>query len=269
MATVIIGLACVGLPSVAHAQRADDSTWIRAGAYFPDIDTEVSIALPGQEDFATLIDLESDLDLSDRDALPAFSAGTRISQHWRVEGEFFKLSRSGEKSLERDITFDGVTYPVSASVESGFSSDIYRLSFGYSFIRKAGLEAGAAIGIHATNFEVSLRGQAQVGNAGLSTELRKRDVLAPLPTLGLYGSIEALPGLALGGRVDYFSLKIDDYDGKLVNFQTEASYALTNNIRIGAMYRHVKYRVDIEKPNYTGRTRYKFNGPAAFLEVAF
>jgi len=268
LSCLILAGAPLAMTPEAAAQHVGDNSWIVAGAYFPDIDTEVSIARPGEEEFATLVDFESDLALSDRDVLPSLSAGTRLDRKWRIEGEFFTLKRKGEKTLERDITFDGVTYPVSASAQSEFSSDIYRLTVGYSFIRRPNFELGASLGVHATNFTVSIRGEGQVGNAAASTEVRRREVLAPLPTVGVYAMYQILPNVGLGARADYFTLKIGDYDGKLLNVRAEASYALSDNFRIGAMYRHVKYRVDIEKRAYTGRISYEFNGPAVFLELA-
>lgn|GEM_PF-332414 len=258
-------LAC----APAHAQSADDGTWIRLAGFLPDVDTKVSVARPDQVDFATLIDLESDLDLSDRDVLPAITVGTRLGGNWRVEGEFFRLRRSGEQSIAREIVFDGVTYPVAAAVSSEFNSDVYRLSFGYSFIREEKLEIGAALGIHATNFEVALSGEASAGGGAVSTQVRRRDVLAPLPTLGVYLAYEPIPSLHLGAQVDYLSLSIGDYDGELLNLEARASYAITGGVKIGALYRKVDYRLDITKRDYTGRMEYQFDGPALFLEFDF
>lgn len=268
-ATAFLAAPSFLFASSASAQQIDDDYWIQAGVYFPDVDTEVSIAPPDDPDFKTLLDLESDLDLSDRDSLPSFTAGMRISEHWQIQGEFYTLKRSGTTSLGRDIIFDGVTYPVSASVSSGFDSDVYRLSVGYSFLRQPNLEIGASLGVHATNFDVFIEGEAQAGNAGVSTEFRQRELLAPLPTVGLYLMASPLPRIGLGAQVDYLSLKVGDYDGKLLNLQAEATYAITGNVRIGAMYRYVDYQVDIEKERYTGRVAYTFNGPAVFLEVGF
>ncbi|MXO58568.1 hypothetical protein GRI89_03300 [Altererythrobacter salegens] len=262
-------MAGLVLANPVRAQAVDDDVWIRAEAYFPNVDTEVSIARPGQENFTTLIDLESDLDLSDRDVLPALTIGKKISQHWRAQFEFYRLNRSGTKTLDRQIVFDGVTYPVAASLESAFKSDVYHLSVGYGLIKEPNFEAGVALGVHATKFEISLEGMGQVGTAAATTELRTRDMLAPLPTVGAYLLFRPAPRFGIGGKADYLSLKIGDYKGLLVNLQADATYAITEHIRIGGMYRYVKYRVDIEKPAYTGRIAYKFHGPAAFLELAW
>jgi hypothetical protein len=74
-----------------------------------------------------------------------------------------------------------------------------------------------AVGLHVTQFSVALEGQGHVGSAAVQTQNRKRDALAPLPTVGLYGAYQVTPRLSLGGRVDYLSLKVSDYDGRLIN----------------------------------------------------
>lgn len=270
MRFVLVGAGAAALLAApAAAQQAEDESWVKVSAFIPSVDTRVSVARPGDEAFTTLIDLESDLDLSDRDVLPAAALGTRLGENWRIEGEFFTLGRRGVKTLERDIIFDGVTYPVSASIESEFSSDTYRLSIGYSFIREENYELGAAVGAHVTGFTIALEGEGTVGGVSGSTQVRRREVLAPVPTLGLYGNYRPAPRLNLVGRVDYLSLKIDDYDGRLLNLEAGASYEVIKNLRLGALYRLVDYRLEIEKDTYSGLIEYDYNGPMIFVEFAF
>ena len=80
------------------------------------------------------------------------------------------------------------------------------MAVGYSFIRQENLELGAAIGLHATDFEATLSGEGQIGNAAIQTQRRKRDLIAPMPTVGLYGGYAITPRLTVAGRVDYMSL---------------------------------------------------------------
>jgi hypothetical protein len=171
--------------------------------------------------------------------------------------------------LERDIVVEDVTYPASAMIDSSFETDIYRFSVGWAFARGDNYEVGASIGLHATDIAVALEGQASVGGGAVQVQQRRQDFLAPLPTLGLFATFEPMPKVTIGARVDYLSLGIDDYDGRLLNAQASVSYRVWRNVGIGAMYRLVDYRVDVEKERYTGRFDYEYNGPAIFLEVGF
>ena len=186
-----------------------------------------------------------------------------------VVGEYYALNRSGSAQATRDITLDDVVYPAGVQIDSSFQSDIYRLAVGYSFIRRDKLELGAAVGLHATDFEATLSGDGQIGGATIQNQRRKRDLIAPMPTVGLYGGYAITPELTVSGRVDYMSLSAGSYDGSVINTEARASYRVWNNVGVGAMYRYVSYDFDVEKKRWTGRLDYKFSGPAIFLQAVF
>ncbi len=252
----------------AQAQTLAKNYWINVQAYYPKVDTNVRVTAKTEETVGTDIDLEQDLKLDREDVVPAVSVGSRFG-HVVLGADYFRLKRTGEVNLSRDITFDDTTYPADASVRSGFSSDIYRLTVGYAFIQKPDLELGAAIGLHATDFDVSLSGEASVGNASGSSTVRRKKVFAPLPTLGLFGTWKIAPKLEVNGRVDYLSLNVGDYDGKLVNVQAGINYQVLDNVALGIAYRYVDYRLGIDKDEWSGRVRYQLNGPALVLQAAF
>lgn len=80
---------------------------------------------------------------------------------------------------------------------------------------------------------------------------------------------QVTPRLVLAGRVDYLSLKVGDYDGRLTNTEAKISYQIFENVGIGAAYRYVDYNLNIDKPRRQGEVAYKCMGPALFLIVAF
>ncbi len=251
----------------ARAQSLSNDTWINVQAYYPKVDTDVRVTAETAQQIGTDIDLERDLNLDDRDFLPAVSIGSRFGRVV-VGFDFFKLKRSGAVTLDREIQFDDVTYPIDARVGSGFDSEVYRLTVGYSFIRRPDMEVGAAIGVHATDFTVSIEGEIAGNEFEAETPLRRRSVLAPLPTVGLYGSWRIGGALEANARIDYLSLKIDDYDGKLINAQAGV-YAITDNIALGIAYRYVEYRLGVDKDNWNGRMRYELSGPAVIAQASF
>ena len=257
----------VVMASPAAADPAGDKSWIEVSGYRPAIDTKINFSRPGAP--GAVIDLESTLGLGNRETLPAVYAGTHIGRHWVVTAEYFALSRSGTQNIGRDITFDGVTYPASASVSGVFDTNVYRATIGYDIVRNDMVEFGAGIGLHATNFKVGLNGQGRIGNSSLQSENRVETFLAPLPTLGVYANFAPSPKVSIRGRVDYLSLHVGDYNGSLINTQGEVGYRVVKNFEIGASYRYVKYNFGVTKPDYSGNVKYGFNGPALFLRANF
>lgn len=262
-----IAVAMLAAPQ-ASGQSLDNDYWINVQAYYPKVDTDVRVTADIADTIGTDIDLERDLSLDDRDILPAVTVGSRFGKIV-VGFDFYKLNRDGVVELGRDINFDDVTFPLNARVESGFDSDVYRLTVGYSFIQRTDLEVGAALGLHATDFTVSISGEIAGNEFEAESEARRRSILAPLPTVGLYGTWRIGRNFEANGRVDYLSLNIDDYDGELINAQAGINYAITRNIAIGAAYRYVRYRIGVDKELWNGRMTYELNGPALIAQASF
>ncbi len=263
----LVILAMASTASPAAAQALNDKYWIEISAYFPKANTTVNVSRPGLP--GTEIDMESDLDMDENETLPALYAGARLGERWVIAGEYYGLDRQGSRTIERDIDFDGATFPIGVEVSSKMQSDIYRLTVGYAFIRTDRAELGAAIGLHATNFELSLQGDAEVDIGILRRQNQERTFLAPMPTVGVFGTYEVTPRLILTGRADYLSLDIGDYDGSILNAQAAIAYKVTDMIEVGAAYRYVDYGLDVDKGRYTASVDYDFSGPALFIRAGF
>jgi hypothetical protein len=266
---VVLALAAAPAAAQEESPFADPKVWVQGSLFYPGVNTNVRVAAGADADLSTGIDLEADLKYSDRKALPAGLLGVRVGRGWHLIGEAYTLNRTSSTALDRDIVFDGVTYPASARVASSFSSSIYRFSVNHDIFSGPDYAIGASLGAHITSFEVSLEGEGSVGTAGASLQSRRRSVLAPLPTLGLHARYRPIPRLQLAARADYLSLKIDDYGGRLLNAQVSADYALTRNLALGLMFRHVNYRLTVTKPDWNGRVTYRFTGPAATATLMF
>ena len=269
---ILGAVAAVGaglLASQASAQTINDKFWIQGTGFLANVDTDARIASAANPDSGTQIDLEDDLGLDDSALLPAIYAGAKLGGGFVVTAEYYSLGRDSTGTIARNITIDDVTYPVNGSVTAGFDTDIYRLTVGYTFVRNETFELGAAIGLHATELEFSISGQGSAGGAPVSSQVRRKDVLAPMPTLGLYTTFEPMPRVTINARVDYLSLGIDDYDGSLLNAQASVSYRLMDNVGVGVGYRYVDYDLDVTKPSVVGSFDYNFWGPSFFIEVGF
>lgn len=257
--------AQVALP--AAADPLTDRFWVEGSAYFAGTDTSAFVSRPGQP--GTVIDFEDDLEMDEHEVLPQITAGARVWDRVLIEGEFFRLDRHGERTIDRTIDFDGVTYPVGVDVQSDFTSNVYRLTIGYSFFRKPNWELGAAIGLHATQFDVGLEGMATIGGGTLQTETRKEDFLAPLPTVGLYGNWRIGKRWNVSARADYLSLSVGDYDGSVFNAEAAVSYQLTSAIAVGGAWRYVSYDLDVTRDDFVAGIDYDFSGTSLFLRVGF
>lgn len=263
-----LGLALLGLLAcgVAAGQEGKghpaltDRWTLQLGAYVPEVDT-IAYLNSASGARGTSISFEEDLNLTDRKTMPAILAGVRLGERWKVEAEFFSLHRSGSRTINKTINWGDNAYPIGATVSSEFNSDIYRLSVGYSFIKDSRRELGVALGLHVTEFETALSAAGVGANSN--------DTLAPLPTIGAYGAYAFTPKWLLSGRLDYFSLNYDEYEGTLVNLTFGVDYRFSRHFGVGLGFRHVDYDVTLTKPRFNGGIQYKFNGPVFYAVTSF
>jgi len=263
-ATALIG---TGAAATAGAQALDDRYWLEVTAHFPRIDTSATVSRPGSR--GTDIDLEDDLDMNKRETVPAVYAGARLWERWVVTGEYFRLDRDGSRALSRDLVFDGDTFAAAATVDSKMSSDVYRLTINYIFLRREQWELGAGLGLHATKFDLRLRGAVRAGAAGLQSDTRRKDFLAPQPTIGVFGAYQPTPKVVINGRVEYLSVTVGDYGGGITNAQASVAWRATDMVQLGAGWRYVAYDLDVRKTRYEANLDYNFSGPTVFLRLGF
>src|SRR5262245_54926115 len=259
-----------GLSATASAEAPQDRFWAGLEYFYPTITSTAKIdatvtSRPGSE-----IRLEDDLDLDDRKGTPYLNLGARIGDSWRIEFEYYALNREATRNIGRQIDFGDVSFPIGAQITTEFNSTIYRLTGGWSCLRTQQAEAGVSAGLHVTDFEAQLSGVG-TGVLGGAPAFRREahDALVPLPTFGLYGSYVVIPQVILRGRVDFLSLKYQDYDGRLINWMAAADWRFHRNMAVGLGYRYVDYKLDATKSNFTVESCYKLEGPTIYFTVGF
>jgi len=267
-AAILLSSGATSALAADDASSLNQSAWFRLGGFHPSINSRAQVDHPSSGAAGTDIDFE-ELGLSSKKTLPFLLAGARFAGPWRAEFEYFQLRRDGSVTLGQLLNFDDTTFPVQATLNTRFRSDIYRASVGYSFVKTPELELGAVVGAHVTTFDIHLDASVSAGGAPIAAQSEQQKRTVPLPTLGLYGAYAFAPHWETTARADIFSLKRGNYDGRLINAQVNVIYRTTGNVGVGLGYRYDDYRLIATKNDFRGRVEYKFNGPQAFVEVGF
>lgn len=257
------------LPGPVRAQEIDPDPrfWVEAGAYLPRAETEVSLSQPDRDN-GTRISLENDLGFRTEAESVDLTAGAKLTNALFVEVSLFDIERTSNASLRAPITVEDATYDVGARVESRFGSDILRVSGGYRVVAKEEWDLALLLGAHVTRFDFAIEGAASVNGQAASTLRRSRDVLAPLPTIGLQAQYRPAKWLQLRARADYFELEVGRYDGRLTNLEASATVAVTKHLGIGAAWRSTEYRLGIDDDRYAARVAYQLDGVRLFARLA-
>jgi hypothetical protein len=241
------------------------------GGYIPAVDTTLRVDRAGGS--GTVLDLEDDLDFEDRPTFPFALVNLRLGQRWRIEGEYFSIDRDKTTVIDRELEIGDETFQIGATVNSFFDTDVYRLSVGYSFLKRPNAEMGAVLGAHVTTFDLGI---SAIGSGGNIDQTERADTLAPLPTIGLYGSYAFSPRWLMQGRVDYFTLEYEEYSGTFLNFNVGLEFQLAKHVGLGAGYRYVDLEFTADRTlsvgsvsdDFSGEFQYRYSGPTLYLSFS-
>ncbi|MBZ4033959.1 hypothetical protein K6T82_04230 [Flavobacterium sp. 17A] len=250
---------------------ADDLPWharrfkVTAGAFFPINNTEVQVG-SNNGTFGNLIDFEKDLGFN-KSTVSFFGAFEwRISRRSRLGSEYYYLGRNSSKTLEKEIEFRDHVYPVNATVSAFMNNHIGRITYSYAFISKPKYEIGALIGAHVLFTDVGMR----LEGATIETEYRDNfDFTAPLPDIGVWGEFVLGRKLGLYANFNYFAIKINDFDGRLLSYNLSLLYNVYENFSLMAGYTGLNVRVDMEKERLNGFFKWGYNGPTLTATYSF
>ena len=259
-----IFLSWSGTPLV-WAEEAE-SPWktftIKLGGYVPLQDTNVRLDGTGPFGLGTKIDLEDDLELDEDVFSYRIDAEWRFFDRHRLNFSFFDLSREATSTLNKTITIPTTppkVFPIGAAVDSLWDWKVYAASYSWFFLHTNKYEVGLDIGVHITDIALGIRTLN-----GLVEELES--VTAPLPVLGLSGAYAFTPKLVLRSNAGIFALKIDEFEGSLVNFDLDLEYNAWKYMGFGIGYNFFTMDLDVEADNFKGSTDYTYHGFKVFLK---
>jgi hypothetical protein len=237
-----------------------DRFFLGAGAFFPKTTTSA------QGDSRRLgvganVDFERALGMETGKTVPNLFLRARLGERWRIEAEYFEINRSGHRTIDRDIQWRDTVFPVNAQLSSTFDFSDLRLSGGYSIFKTRDKDVGLGFGLHAADYDVTLR-----DNAG---EIEHESVTAPLPVVSFFWQFALTGRWALSGRADRFLLSYDIYDGSLTALGTDLMYQPFRNLGFGLGYRNLFISVEASKNSGTLKFKQTFQGPMLYVNASF
>lgn len=234
---------------------------IRLGVLNNSIDTKVirdaADGQPGDE-----VDLEEVLGIPDKETTFQLDALFRVTYFHRFELSYFELRRRSLKILTRDIEFGDETFVAGTEVESNMESDFVRLAYSYSLMRDRQKELGVTAGLTYVRFETAL-------NANDTQQSEHLKVKAPLPTIGIFGSVALGSTWRLSADVNVFALDFDRYDGFMAYLNLDIGRKFGGNMGAGIGYNFYGVRLNAKDDNLRGTFRMRNYGPKLYLSFLF
>ena len=209
---------------------------VTAGTYLADLNTEAAVGIAGLA--GSFIRLEDDL------AIEQYQTTFRLSGFWRLGSTgrnaitfgYVGIDRQGSRVLEEEIEFQGITYRADGTLASDFNVKTFSLGYRYSFVNTGRTEAGFTAGISAYDFSLALAGEIEVTQPGrqiYESAAASEDILAPLPTVGMFVNYGITERLILRLHAAFLSLNVDDYSGRVTDSGFSLEYYFLRNFGVG------------------------------------
>lgn len=269
----IVALATVAFFTATSAradrlQPLEQRINIGVGLFLLDTNTRIR-ADASNSDRGTEVDLEDTFGFDDQDRF-------RIDGYWRfadrhkVRFLYFSSNAATTRTLHETIEFNGTTFPIDASVRAEFETEIIELAYEYAFMRRDTFELAGSIGLH--NLRVTSRltanASSNLGAGGIDVS-ESAEADGPLPVIGIRGTWAFTDHLYLDAQAQFFTLEFDEYDGSLQDYKVSFVWQPTKYVGVGVGYNDFVTRLRVDGSRFTGRLRFGYGGPLAFITMGF
>lgn len=245
-----------------------DSFYISLGTYTVGSDTEVQ--LDGEAGTGTLVDLEQTFgdDDSTRFRLDTW---WRFAERHKIRAMWFDSNADASRILDEEISWGDETFPVGVDARLEREFSIYELAYEYSFVRRPTWELTGSIGLHYTQLEIVLSAELEIdGEPGETRSAADSASLdAPLPVVGFRFLWNPAGKFWIDASAQYFSLSIDEYDGRVTDFRLAALWQPRRWLGVGAGYNSFNVDVDVERSSFAGSLDWGYSGPQFFVSGSF
>ncbi len=217
--------------SLAHHSDSIPPSWNRFslnfGGFFASYNSGVTFASQ-QLGLGFRIDIEDALGLETTQFALRGQANYRIGKTLKhlVSIGYFSIKRTAVKRIEKEIDFDGVTYPVGTKLSSSFTSSILRAKYDYAFFQDNRVSLGASFGFFV--MPVTLKAKAPNSQEALTK------FTAPLPLVGLRSGFKITKKFFLKQSIELLYVAFANIEGRLVDFNFSLEHKTFKHIGVGA-----------------------------------
>lgn len=222
-----------GNPVLGEKYHVEVSGSIWNPALFGVISSE-QFGIPG-----TQIDFTDDLGYK-KTRFRDFRIVLRPSQKSRFRIQNTPITYTAETLLNRNLVFNGITFPVSVPLQSTFGWKVWRLGYEYDFLYKERGFVGILFEARYTDFSAELR--SALGNEFTA-------VKGPLPAIGGVGRVYILPEVALNFELSGFQVpRIDpQYSGSYFDWDIHGTFNVNRYVGLQVGWRRVSTLITVEK----------------------
>ena len=202
------------------------------------------LRVDGRNGTGTDIDPESDLGLGTAKFQGRAALRWRPGKRHELELGYMLARRSGEKTLQRDISFGDTTFSAGATVKSTFNSDQAFLTYRFAFTARERTQLGFGLGLGTIFFDPAIDALAGGGSQTVQYS-QSEHFVGPTVSLGLYGRFRFPERWYLETDLRGIKATVDRYTASVIEGGAAVRYFLSNTFGLEAGYGVTTIKLDV------------------------
>lgn len=186
----------------------------------------------------------------------------RVTPAQRIEAEFYKLTRSGNRVLADDIQFGDTTFQSGERLVTHTDQRMLQFTYLYSPIRRDTVELAIGLGIHLLQVTGEL-------DAPASFKHEQVDTAGPFPSLVVDGTWRFARKFSLNATGQYLTISHGQFSGDFLSWRANLQYRGWRNLAFGAGFSATRYKAESSDSSHGGYLNMWYYGPEAFVRVSF
>lgn len=219
------------------------------------------------------LNVENFLGLDSSDRAFRLDAGYRFgsSRRHAVDFSWFRFNREGQNTLTEDVEIPpelgGGTIPTGVTISSIFNFDIIKTKYNYSLLMddRVNIKLGGGLYVMPIEFGLGRLGQDRA----------EESITAPLPVFGLGFDVAITPKWIFKSGLDIFYIKIDDFEGSILDVQASLEYRAWKHIAIGGGVEALDVGLEVTEDtswpglSFVGNVQFTYFGAQLYLKLYF
>jgi hypothetical protein len=263
----LTGVLCCASASAQEFGPLEQRVNVSLGAFF--LDTDTTMRVDGETGRGTAIDFGDDLGFRDEDRFRV-DGFWRFAERHKIRFMYFRNVLDAGRTIQRDIEFRDVVYPLNVRVDAEFETEIIEAAYEYAFMRREDFELSATLGLHLIRFSLAVAGEGTpesgVGSRYVRSEARGD---GPLPVIGIRSLWNVGGNWYIDAHAQFLALSVDEYEGHVSDYKVALMWQPLRHIGVGVAYNDFRTRLDADANRFEGQLRFEYAGPLAFVTFAF
>jgi hypothetical protein len=208
--------------------------------------------------------------------LPKTTSSVYVGGTWRfwsrnrIDILYFGAKRSGDRTVDREITVNGTVIPANSVLTTEAKSQFVLANYRYSFVKTDELELAALLGVYGGEFSYQLSATQALQGGGQSSILNtSTSTTVPLPLIGVSLDWYITPRWRVAANAEGIKARIGDIDGSAFVGGINTEYMLVRNLGLGLAYMYSDLDVDVTKNGFNGTLGWKMSSVGAYAHFKF